>query len=297
MSYYYPYQYIYIPKRDYETLPINLTIRSLSEEDSARHCFELHNHDVMELNAVVRGKLRIVQNDKEYLLSPGEVLLSNPYALHSGEWAEDCAEGEYLTLSVQLPKLLIFGDSPLEGCLNELMEGRHFFDEYYPVGNPLYGCIEAIRRRYYDKSAANDSLCLGQVYTLLGILLESHYHAATGKAFRRNSDFLRNVGAFISKNYMNPITTQEAAAAVYMEMSQFCRTFRRHYGESFTNHLCRYRIMRAAELYKNSTDTLTVIAKSVGFSDYGYFSRSFKRYIGVTPVYYFGKWKQASKED
>jgi len=299
MSKYYPHQYLNsVNRRDYETLPINLQIQTTPSSSQKRYFIELHNHEAMELNAVVRGKLRMVQNNKEYLLSPGDILLSNPYDLHSCEWVEGCTDGEYLTLIVHLPKLLNFVTSPLDDCLNELMKGRCCFDEYYPAGNPLFGCIDAIRHLYHDKSAANDCLCLGHVYMILGILMTSHYHPMTdSRDSLLDSKFLRDVGVFISQNYTKPITTRDAAAAVYMEMSRFCRTFRQHYGDSFTNHLCRYRVMRAAELYKNSRETIAVIAKSVGFSNYGYFTHSFKRYIGITPAHYFGKWKQASKED
>ena len=79
---------------------------------------------------------------------------------------------------------------------------------------------------------------------------------------------------------------------MYMEISLFCHTFKRHFGISFSSHLCRYRCIRAAELYKNSGMNIADIAAAVGFSDYCYFSRSFKKYIGQSPAIYFGKWKR-----
>lgn len=291
MSYYYPYTYLSIPKQHYETLPINTTERKFSPNE-LREPFELHNHEPLELNAVIKGQLEITLDGRKYLLGPGETLLANPFALHSGKWGDTSGGAEYLTLIVRLPKLSVFNESAMCEPLNGVMEGRFRFDEFYPAYSRIFTYIETIHRLYHDKSPANDALCLGEIFGLIGTLLSSHFHEAEdGRAFHRNVEFLRSVCTFISRNYADDITTKDAAAALYMDMSQFCRAFRRHFGMNFSNHLCQYRVMRAADLYAGSGEPVSFIARSVGFRNYSYFSRSFKRYIGVTPAYYFGRWK------
>ncbi len=128
MSYYYPYSYLIKQAESYETLPINTTHCKFDSSKDGRDCFELHNHEALELNAVIRGKLCMTLDGKKYVLSGGEVLLANPYALHSGKWAEDCSEGDYMTLILHLPKLLTFSRSPLEKAL-----GEHIQDLSLPV--------------------------------------------------------------------------------------------------------------------------------------------------------------------
>ncbi|MBR4866617.1 MAG: helix-turn-helix domain-containing protein, partial [Clostridia bacterium] len=56
--------------------------------------------------------------------------------------------------------------------------------------------------------------------------------------------------------------------------------------------LCRYRVQRAATDYAFSSLSIAEIAEAVGFSDYCYFSKSFKKYIGKSPAEYLGKWKK-----
>lgn len=48
-----------------------------------------------------------------------------------------------------------------------------------------------------------------------------------------------------------------------------------------------YRIIKSTELYKNSGLSIAEIATRVGFSDYSYFSRSFKKHMGISPSKYF----------
>lgn len=295
MSYYYNYSYLTKEKESYQTLPINTTTTIFNSSNKSRKCCSLHNHEPIEFNAVIKGTLCITLNKKNYILSSGEVLLANPYDLHEIKWADGCTDGEYLTLILHLPKLLLFGNSPLDKISSELLEGQYIFDRFYPKGSAVFTCIDNINRFYHDKSEANDALCLGQVYTLLGILLKNHYRFNSSTSVKRDSEFLQKIGGYVNKNYMNQIDTHTAANWVHMELSQFCRTFKKHYGESFTNHLCKYRIMQAAEIYKNSQESITVIAKNVGFKDYCYFSRSFKKYVGISPALYFEKWKKSQK--
>lgn len=58
-------------------------------------------------------------------------------------------------------------------------------------------------------------------------------------------------------------------------------------------YLCDFRLQIATDRI-NGNLSIAEIASEAGFNDYCYFSRSFKKYIGVTPAKYFGKW---SKED
>ena len=54
----------------------------------------------------------------------------------------------------------------------------------------------------------------------------------------------------------------------------------------FVRHI---RLLRAQKLINDTDQSLTQIAYSVGFSDPKYFSKVFKREMGVTPSEYRGK--------
>ena len=166
------------------------------------------------------------------------------------------------------------------------------------MGSFLFERVCEIHRLYHDKSPQNDALVLGCIYSLLGELIGSHCHdTEKSEAFRRDADFLRRVCGFVNRNYMNEITTRDAAAEVYMEISRFCRVFRAHFGTSFSSHLCRYRVERAAGQRPDPKESMADIARSVGFRNYRYFSRSFRKYIGVSPAVYFNKRKTGMENE
>ena len=51
-------------------------------------------------------------------------------------------------------------------------------------------------------------------------------------------------------------------------------------------YLNRYRVNQAKVLLAKSNKTMMEIARAVGFSDSGYFSRVFRRQVGVSPDAY-----------
>lgn len=64
------------------------------------------------------------------------------------------------------------------------------------------------------------------------------------------------------------------------------RLFREETGETFMEYLTNLRINKAKELINSTDRTMKDICQSVGYSDPNYFSRMFKKNVGVTPTEY-----------
>lgn len=82
------------------------------------------------------------------------------------------------------------------------------------------------------------------------------------------------------------IALEEAAALCRLSPTQFCRLFRQEQGVSFGQHLLRYRLDQACERLAHSGALVKDVAYSVGFNDLSYFTRAFKRQLGVCPSEY-----------
>jgi AraC-like DNA-binding protein len=68
-----------------------------------------------------------------------------------------------------------------------------------------------------------------------------------------------------------------------MSPSHFSRAFKKQYDLTFQEFLLRYRVFQACTFLNVSAASIADVAYSVGFSDPSYFTRVFKRYIGVAP--------------
>jgi signal transduction histidine kinase/AraC-like DNA-binding protein len=92
--------------------------------------------------------------------------------------------------------------------------------------------------------------------------------------------------AYLHQNYALPVTRQGIAQAVGVSSNYLSRIFHQEVGLSAWDCLNRFRILRAKELLRNSTDTIITIAMRVGFDDSAYFSRIFRKHTGQSPQSY-----------
>ena len=271
-------------------LPVHFMKKHRSSEPG-ESAFKLHNHDVLEISAVTRGNVTFLLDGKAYSLSAGDVSVCNPYVLHEGRW-QSVSDSEYLTLTLSLPMLMRFDGNGLAERLSDLLAVKSCFNELIPHESPssplLCRQLELGYLADQKKTPAGDLEALSCAYAILALLLDKHLSPVSEEQKHKNDKtFFKSVTAYLEENYRRNIGTSDIASALYMTKSQFCHTFRKYYGDTFSNHLCKYRIARATEISGNSEKTLAEIAADVGFSSYRYFARAFKQHIGCSPSVYF----------
>jgi AraC-like DNA-binding protein len=71
-----------------------------------------------------------------------------------------------------------------------------------------------------------------------------------------------------------------------MSATYFSRTFRQAFDITFQDFVLRYRIAEACRQLRAPNAIITDVASSVGFQDPSYFTRVFKRFVGVPPSDY-----------
>lgn len=94
---------------------------------------------------------------------------------------------------------------------------------------------------------------------------------------------LRLALTYIEQHLGDPFTLEDLARAVGVSRFHFARLFRVSTGESPMEFLLRSRIERAKQILMTSDRRMSEIAATLGFCDQSHFSRSFRRYAGVTP--------------
>ena len=260
-----------------------------------QRAFRHHNHEMLEILAVRTGELKVELDGKKYHLRAGDAVVVNPFQLHYGEWICNGRQNEYVCLTVDLSTWLSIPHSRLPECAEQLLSGHYRFREWLPKEDNTNALerLSRIESLFGAEGAAKESLLAAELYLLLGERLADGYGPCESEAPRKKDvEFMRQVSEYLVLHYAEPISTADIAGALFLTVPCFCYTFKRYFDMSFLNYLCQYRVTRAIELYREREQSLSELAVAVGFSDYGYFSRCFKKYTGEAPAVYFGRWKK-----
>jgi len=92
--------------------------------------------------------------------------------------------------------------------------------------------------------------------------------------------------AFIHQNSQHDIGRRELAAELGISANYLTDIFRQEMEISPMDYLTRVRIHKAKELLTKSNVTITAVAIRVGYADAAYFSRVFRKTVGLTPIEY-----------
>jgi two-component system response regulator YesN len=87
-------------------------------------------------------------------------------------------------------------------------------------------------------------------------------------------------------NFEQNISMQDLAGLCHINQSYAGQLFRQEVGDTFNNYLTGIRIQRAAALLAGTDMSIANVAVAVGYNDYFYFAKVFKRVAGQTPTAY-----------
>ena len=92
--------------------------------------------------------------------------------------------------------------------------------------------------------------------------------------------------AYINANFHKEISLDDVSREVDISPYYFSKIFKEETGENFIEYVTGIRMERAKELLLSSTLSMKEICGEVGYSDPNYFSRTFKKNVGLTPTEY-----------
>ena len=91
---------------------------------------------------------------------------------------------------------------------------------------------------------------------------------------------------YIKGHYFKDLSLDEVSREIDISPYYFSKLFKEETGENFIEYLTSIRREKAQELLSMTDKSMKEICCEVGYSDPNYFSRSFKKNVGVTPTEY-----------
>ena len=92
----------------------------------------------------------------------------------------------------------------------------------------------------------------------------------------------------IRSRYKNRLSLTDISIECGMSCTYLNSKLKQYTGYTFNDYLNRYRIQQAIKLLNDNDLKVYEVADTVGFTDYKYFIKVFKKYIGVSPIKFIG---------
>lgn len=105
---------------------------------------------------------------------------------------------------------------------------------------------------------------------------------------RGNSEsFIQLIQNYLELHYRQPdLTLEEVAAEIQLSPGYLSRILKQKTGFSFVDYLTRLRVKKATQLMADPAARVFEVAERVGYHSQQYFSRAFKKVLGISPSEY-----------
>lgn len=132
----------------------------------------------------------------------------------------------------------------------------------------------------------NESDSMEEAFRYLKHTFELVIHNTNKKKQISGEDIVREAMQFMQSHYHQKISLQTISEKYFIHAGYFSRIFKDIVGRNFNECLTNIRIAKACELLRRTDSTITSISEMVGFEEPKYFSKVFKKGMGITPSEY-----------
>ncbi|OUM99863.1 MAG: AraC family transcriptional regulator [Paenibacillaceae bacterium ZCTH02-B3] len=270
------------------------------------------------------GELHIHENGIPYVLGRGDLLLLEPGLEHEGLQKHTCdyyyfhfrhpdirpyPEEDAAALAKRVlleEKTLAVLDTDLLGkraVHDANRPGTCYFPKFFSLKNrPMlqqaFRMIEDILM-LYERKANKGNLTALRLAELFLELSHEYLMAELHQARGRSSRSFLKVNAlleYLHQHYTEKISSADIEAAFDCNFDYMNRIFKQATGHTIFQYCNRIRINKAKELIQATHLDIGEIGYLVGVDDPYYFSKLFKKMVGLSPMQYYKKVRESPEE-
>ena len=246
---------------------LNITWAQYSSEWNST----MHAHRHAEMFFIMSGNGSFQLQRHSFPVSGRSLVIINPGVMH-GEQSDPDSPMEYIVLGVE----------NLEMAANEQGYALTIFHRDWDA---ISSCLRLMLQEARSKQDGYSQVCqrLTEII-LLRILRRRGMPLASEEFAQDDSRECGIVRRYIDEHFKESITLDQLAELAHINKYYLVHAFRKTYGTSPINYLISRRIQESRFLLTNSNHSLSQIARILGFSSLSYFSQSFHRAEGVSPM-------------
>lgn len=132
---------------------------------------------------------------------------------------------------------------------------------------------------------AKNSISDMELYLYYIICLTKNHLQATASS----PSIAKSIQDYVDQHYAEDISRSSLTDIFYLDSDYASKLFKKETGISFKNYIIHRRIEAAKELLGTTDLPINTISDNVGYANYSYFTRLFKKVTDMTPIEYRNK--------
>lgn len=252
---------------------INSVLGSYFVVRGPNYSFPGEIHNFWEITYMDNGELTTYINNKEYLLKDHNLLFFAPGEQHSCKTDNSCS---YLTI--------VFDMNIDEADALKLK------DKVFTINAKERDLLAEINRINNLSDIQSTNSFISTLQLLICELLKPETSrnsiVTTSMSQNYNNELLNEIVIYIGQNIYENITVEDLCYKFGLSRSSIQLLFKENLDVLPKQYISDLKFAKAKQMMKDSTYSISQVAKFCGFSSIHYFSRKFKEKYGVTPSSY-----------
>lgn len=247
-----------------------------------------HDHDFAELAYVLSGKGKYLIEGQEFDVEAGDLVICNPGVKHT-----------HVVINSKEPTIEFISGFTDFHFKNMAPNSIELPDKSY-ILHTTAELKQEISKHCYSMIAERESNQVGRYFMfkthlMQMLLLVMREIADVEKTDQKGYNFetynknyaVNRIISYLNENYEHKISLEQIAHNMYLSPVYISKIFKEETGESPINYLIKIRLEKAKDILLNCEGgSIKNIANQVGYDDVYHFSKLFKKYYGISPLYY-----------
>jgi len=256
---------------------------------------QVHKHTFHELVVIMKGTGKHSMDNRTYRMEAGDVFVITGDMVHAYD-----VPGTFSLINILFdPRRLGLPLKDLRRLpgyhalfdVEPRMRRRHNFESRLRLPmdelGHLAGMVAEMEEELTLREPGYRFMATTHLMHIIGYLSRCYTKMQLPKA--RPVMRISEVLSYMEHHYDAPLTLEDLTKVAHMSQTSLMRTFREVMGRSPIDYLIRLRVSKASQLLASGDVRVTEAALQVGFSDSNYFSRQFRKVMGIPPREYARK--------
>lgn len=234
-----------------------------------------YTHTLTEIYYIIDGRGHMKANQESSLISGGDLYIIPPYTKHCEFVKRNKGEGFiYYILGIENFKFVADVDCPI------------YLPKHISKESNIVYLFNKIFEEFCDRKVWHER-AVEKYFDLLLIEIQRLYNAKIQKSPHVSNNIAAQIRDYIDVNYISNISAKTISEYFGKKLNTIQVDFKKAFGTSMQSYILFKRIEDAKKMLEgNQNMRIAECSLKTGFYNPTYFSRYFKKIIGVSPTEY-----------